>query len=236
VETLVYAPDLLVSERAKALVDQIDPGRHLVLSGDVFRTLSDRDQPQGIAVVVRIEDRSIIDICSGLRSGSEPLLVVVAHQLQDPGNLGSIIRTADAAGATGVIVVGPSVDLYAPQTVRATMGSIFSLPIVRLADEAALSPWYAEMRAAGLPLLVAATSAHAQQVYFELDFCRPLVLLIGNERQGLPVAIRDEADVAIHLPMAGQATSLNASAATAALLYEAVRQRRTREEQTPHAT
>jgi TrmH family RNA methyltransferase len=236
VETLVYAPDLLVSERARALVNQVDPQRHLVLSGDVFRSLSDRDQPQGIAVVVRIGDRPLADVYSSSRPGGESLLVVVAYQLQDPGNLGSIIRTADAAGATGLIVVEPSVDLYAPQTVRATMGSIFSLPIVRMSDVAALSSWYSEMRAAGLPLLVAATSAHAQQVYFEVDFCRPLVLLIGSERQGLPLAIRNESDVAIKLPMAGQATSLNASAATAALLYEAVRQRRTRGESTSRAT
>jgi len=224
-ETLVYAPELLVSERAKSLVDKIDPAHRLVLSGDVFRTLSDRDQPQGIAAVIHVEDRPLTDICTSPRLRDGPLLVVVAYQLQDPGNLGSVIRTADAAGATGVVVVEPSVDLYAPQTVRATMGSIFSLPVVRLADGAALWPWFAEIRATGLPLLVVASSARAQQVHFDVDLGKPLVLLIGSERQGLPVDVREKADVAIRLPMAGQATSLNASAAAAALIYEAVRQR-----------
>ena len=224
-ETLVYAPDLIVSERARSLVEMVDPDHRLVLSGDVFRSLSDRDQPQGIAAVVRMEDRPLADLCSSSWLEDRSLLVVVAYQLQDPGNLGSIIRTADAAGATGVIVVEPSVDLYAPQTIRATMGSIFCLPIVRLANGAALPTWFAEIRASDVPLQVVASSAHAQQVYYDVDLGGPLVLLIGSERQGLPEAVRQEADVAVRLPMAGCATSLNASAATAALLYEAIRQR-----------
>jgi TrmH family RNA methyltransferase len=219
-DTLVYAPDLLVSERAQALVEQVEPARRLVLSGDVFRTLSDRDEPQGIAAVIRIQDRPLAAIPL---SGN--LLVVVAHQLRDPGNLGAIIRTADAVGASGVVVVGTSVDLYDPQTVRATMGSLFALPVVRLEDEAALSAWYKEVRAAGLPLLVVASSAHGAQVHFDVDYRRPLVLLVGNERYGLPASMRQEADVLVRLPMVGRATSLNVSAATAALVYEIVRQR-----------
>lgn len=220
VETLVYAPDLLVSERAQALVERVAPAQHLCLSGDVFRTLSDRDDPQGIAAVVRIEERSLADI-----PPADDLLVIVAYQLRDPGNLGTIIRTADAAGATGVVIVEPSVDLYDPQTVRATMGSLFALPIVRLVGEAALSRWHQDLRAAGLPLLVVASSAHGQQAHFEVDYGRPLTLLVGSERHGLPPPVREEADVLVRLPMTGRATSLNVAAATAALVYEVIRQR-----------
>ncbi len=221
-QTLVYAPDLLVSERARDLVEQVDPDQRLALSGDVFRTLSDRDEPQGIAAVVCIPDRPLAAIPL-----TDDLLVIVAHQLRDPGNLGSIIRTADATGANGVVVVEPSVDPYDPQTVRATMGSLFALPIVHLADETALASWYTEIRTAGLPLLVAASSAHGQQIHFDVDYRCPVVLLVGNERRGLPASIREEADVTVRLPMAGRATSLNVSAATAALVYEVIRQRRT---------
>jgi TrmH family RNA methyltransferase len=220
VETLVYAPDLLVSERAKALVERAAPDQRLCLSGDVFRTLSDRDDPQGIAAVVRIEERSLADI-----PPADDLLVIVAYQLRDPGNLGTIIRTADGAGATGVVVVEPAVDLYDPQTVRATMGSLFALPIVRLADGTALSRWHQDLRAAGLPLLVVASSAHGQRAHFEVDYNRPLTLLVGSERHGLPSSIREEADVLVRLPMVGRATSLNVAAATAALVYEVIRQR-----------
>jgi len=144
-ETLVYAPDLLVSERAQALVERVEAGQRLALSGEVFRSFSDRDQPQGIAAVMRIEERTLAEL-----SLVEDLLVVVAHQLCDPGNLGSIIRTADGAGAKGIVVVEPSVDLYDPQTVRATMGSLFALPIVRLEEEGALGAWYGQVRASGL--------------------------------------------------------------------------------------
>jgi RNA methyltransferase, TrmH family len=220
VETLVYAPDLLVSERAQALVEQMEPVGRLILSGDVFRTLSDRDEPQGIAAVVRIQDRPLSAIHL-----SGDLLVVVAHQLRDPGNLGTIIRTADAVGASGVVVVGPSVDLYDPQTVRATMGSLFALPVVRLDDEAPLSAWYKDIRAASFPLLVVASSAHGEQSHFDIDYRRPVVLLVGSERYGLPDFMRQGADVLVRLPMVGRATSLNVSAATAALVYEIVRQR-----------
>lgn len=219
-ETLVYAPDLLVSERAKALVERTELSRRLSLSGNVFRTLSDRDEPQGLAAVVRIEERSLADIPL-----AGDMLVIVAYQLRDPGNLGTIVRTADAAGATGVVVVEPSVDLYDPQTVRATMGSLFALPIVRLTDETALPRWYGDVRTAALPLLVVASSARGQRVYFEADYCRPVVLLMGSERRGLPASVRDEADILVRLPMAGRATSLNVAAATAALVYEVIRQR-----------
>ncbi len=219
-ETLVYAPGLLVSERAQALVERVAPGRRLALAGDVFGSISEREQPQGIAAVVRIEERppDTIPLSAGL-------LVIVAYQLNDPGNLGSIIRTADAAGATAVIVVEPSADVYDPQAVRATMGSLFALPVVRMADEAALAAWQSQVRAAGLDLLVVATSAHGAQRHFDVDYDRPVVLLLGNESYGLPDPVRQGADVLVRLPMAGRATSLNVSAAAAALVYEIVRQR-----------
>ena len=220
VESLVYSPELLVSERAKGLVERVEPARQIVLSGDVFRTLSGREDPQGIAAVVCIKERSLSDIPL-----SNDMLVIVAYQLQDPGNLGSILRTADAVGATGVVVVEPSVDLYDPETVRATMGSLFALPIVRVADETALPRWYTEIRAAGLPLQVVGSSAHAQQLHFEVEYQHPIVLLVGNERQGLPQSARESVDLMVRLPMVGRATSLNVAAATAALVYEVIRQR-----------
>ena len=221
VETLVHAPGLLVSERARALVAQAAGIDHLAVSDEVFASLSDREGPQGIAAVVRIEDRSLEAIPL-----SGDLLAVVAYGLRDPGNLGSIVRTADAAGASGVVVVEPSADLYDPQAVRATMGSLFALPVVRMEDGTALATWYTRIRAAGHALAVVASSAHGTQVYYELNYCRPLVLLLGSERHGLPEAVRAQADALVRLPMAGRATSLNVSAAAAALIYEAVRQRR----------
>jgi TrmH family RNA methyltransferase len=108
------------------------------------------------------------------------------------------------------------------------MGSLFALPIVRLPRDEALSLWYAEVRAAGVPLFVVASSAHGQQDYFDVNYCRPLALLVGSERHGLPASVCARADAFVRLPMTGRATSLNASAAAAALIYEAIRQRRNR--------
>jgi tRNA G18 (ribose-2'-O)-methylase SpoU len=221
VDTLVYAPELLVSERAQALVERVAPEQRLALASDVFGSISDREQPHGIAAVIRIQEPALAAIPL-----AREMLALVAYQLSDPGNVGSIIRTADAAGAAGVIVVEPSADIYDPQAVRATMGSLFALPVVRLDDEAALSTWYAEVRAAGLDLLVAATSAHGAQVHYDVDYRRPVALLVGNESYGLPDGVRRSADVLVRLPMAGRATSLNVSAAAAALVYEIIRQRR----------
>jgi tRNA G18 (ribose-2'-O)-methylase SpoU len=220
-ETLVYAPELLTSDRATALVQRVGPDRHLVLSGDVFRALSNRDQPQGIAAVMSIEDHPLDAI-----PPSDNLLVIVACQLQDPGNLGAIIRTADAAAASGVIVLGPSVDVHDPRAVRATMGSLFAVPIIRLGHEADLQGWFAALRADGLPLQVIASSARGNHDIFDIDCRGPLVLLLGSERNGLPESIRKGADVFARLPMAGRATSLNVSAAAAAMMYEVIRQRR----------
>ena len=221
VETLVYAPDLLVSERAQALIEQADPAHRLALSADAFRSLSGRDDPQGIAAVIRIEDRPL----SALPLSAE-MLVVVAYQLSDPGNLGAIIRTADAAGATGVVVVTPSVDLYDPQVVRATMGSLFALPVIYPVEPVGLERWVGQVRAAGVPLCIVASSVHGRQDYFDADYRRPLALLVGNERYGLPPDLRDRADLLVRLPMLGRATSLNVSAAAAAMVYEILRQRR----------
>lgn len=220
VETLIYAPELLVSDRAQALVERVDPADRLALSGEVMASLSDRDQPQGIAAVVRFQDPPLNSIPMG-----KDLLVVVAHQLRDPGNLGAIVRTADAAGASGVVIVEPAVDLHDPQTVRATMGSLFALPIVRVTGDVDLEAWYRDLRATGLPLSVVASSAHGQVLYYEADYRRPVVLLVGSERQGLAEEVKRGADVVVRLPQAGRATSLNVSAAAAVLIYEVVRQR-----------
>jgi TrmH family RNA methyltransferase len=219
-ETLVYAPELMVSERAHTLLDEADASHRLAVSGDVLRSLSTREQPQGIVAAVRLEPNSLADI-----QISEDLFVVVACQLRDPGNLGAIVRTADAAGASGVVVIEPSVDLTDPQAVRATMGSLFSLPIVPLASAQPLAAWCGELRSTEFAPLVVASSAHGEALHYDVDYCRPVVLLLGSERYGLPPELRESADLTVRLPMAGRATSLNVSAAAAALVYEIVRQR-----------
>lgn len=223
VETLLYSPDLLVSERARGLLQQHTDTELLSVSSEVFRSLSDRDTPQGIAAVVRFSRTTPQEI--PLRAD---LLVIVAWQLQTPGNLGAIIRTADAAGAHAVLIVEPSVDLYDPETVRATMGSLYALPVVSLHDTADWPAWLNYVREAGIPLQVVGTSARATRLIWDVDCTGPLALLVGSEKDGLSDDARSTASLLARLPMAGSASSLNVSAATAAIVFEVVRQRMAR--------
>ncbi|MFO7698802.1 MAG: RNA methyltransferase [Anaerolineae bacterium] len=222
VETLLHCPELLVSERARALLEQHADIEQLVVSPEVFGSLSGREAPQGIAAVVRSSATSLHEIPL-----PSDLFVIVAWQLQTPGNLGAIIRTADAAGAHAVVIVEPSVDLYDPDTIRATMGSLYALPIALVRDESDLNTWFAGVRGTGIPLQILGTTAHATRLIWDVDCRGPLALLIGSEKDGLPEHIRSTVDVLARLPMAGSASSLNVSAATAAIVFEVVRQRMT---------
>ncbi len=222
VELLVYAPELLVSEHAQALLQEHATLEQLAVTPEVFGSLSDREAPQGIAAVVRMSQATLADL-----EPTNDLLMVVAWQLQTPGNLGAIIRTADAAGADAVAIVEPSVDLYDPLTVRATMGSLYALPVVTVSGENELGAWFETVRAAGIPLRVMGTSAHGTALVWEVDCRGPLAILIGSEKDGLSEHARSMADTLARLPMSGSASSLNVSAATAAILFEAVRQRTT---------
>ena len=220
VETLVYAPELLTSDHASALVVQVPPDRRLAVSSRVFQSLSDRQGPQGLGAVVRM-----VDLPWEAISLSEGLLLVVAHQVHDPGNLGTIIRTADCVAASGVVVIEPAADPYDPRAVRASMGSLFALPLVRLSDEATLWHWAREAKAAGWPLQVVATSAHGTEDYRALDYRRPTVILMGSEGPGLPDSAKAQADALVCIPLRGRASSLNVAAAAAVLLYEVLNQR-----------
>jgi TrmH family RNA methyltransferase len=220
IECLVYAPEILVSEHGQRLVGEVPSDRLLSVSPHVFESLSRRDGPQGVGAVVRMIDRPLADI-----PVTSDLLLLVAHQLRDPGNLGTIIRTADCVGASGVVLVEPSADPYDERAIRASMGSLFALPLVRLSDDGPLWRWLWEAQASGCPLQTVATSAQAGQDYRAPDYRRPSVILVGSEGPGLPDDMRARADTVVKIPLLGRASSLNVASATAVLLYEAINQR-----------
>ena len=152
-------------------------------------------------------------------------LGVALDRPASPGNLGSIIRSADAFGAGGVIVAGHAADVYDPRTVRASTGSLFALPVVRCPSHRDVAAWVAAQRARGVPIVLAGTDERAGLDVFDFDFTRPTLLLVGNEATGLSSAWRDLCDQAVRIPMTGAASSLNAANATTAVLYEIARQR-----------
>ena len=178
--------------------------------------LCDTSTPPGVLAVVKRKDYSLA-ACTGQGA---PSLWVVLDGVQDPGNAGTIVRTAYAAGCSGVFLTRGSVDIFAPKTVRATMGAVFHLPIVPGLEPSALLAWLREQETQCI-----VTAAGAPRCYFAADLTRPLALVLGNESQGVSEILRAAADEIVRIPMRRESESLNVATAAAVILFEAVRQR-----------
>jgi TrmH family RNA methyltransferase len=177
--------------------------------------LSDSVSPAGLVAVCRFIDVPLRDL---LVTSSPPL--VICADVRDPGNAGTIIRTADAVGAGGVVLTGHSVDLYNPKTVRASVGSLFHLPLAVVPDTAAA---VAAIRAAGMDVLAADGAGELD--LFEIDeiLADQVAWLFGNEAWGLPAEVAALADHRVRIPIPGRAESLNLSTAAAVCLYAGAR-------------
>jgi TrmH family RNA methyltransferase len=151
---------------------------------------------------------------------SDDCLVIVLDEVRDPGNVGTIIRSADAVGANAVVLGKGCVDLYNPKTVRSTMGSLFHLPII----EADLSLLIPDAKKRGIA--VVGTSLQAKHTCYNYNWTEPVWLVMGNESEGLSSTVREQLDEAVIIPMVGQAESLNVAMASTIILYEALRQRK----------
>ena len=190
-----------------------------MLSDDVFARVSDTKTPQGVLAAVRMVKYSFSDIL-GVKKTAAHTHVQRAF-LQDPGNMGTVFRSAEAAGATGILMSGDCVDIYNPKVIRSTMGAIFRLPFYRAEN---LREAVQELRAAGLR--VYAAHLEGRRTYDGEDYRRGCAFLIGNEGNGLRPEIAECADCRIRIPMEGGTESLNAAVAASILLFEAARQRR----------
>jgi TrmH family RNA methyltransferase len=218
-ETLVLAPDLLESDFARGLVRRLRERGVPVLevTGDVFRSISLKEGPQGIGAVVRQRTVRLSDVKAG-----RGLCWVALEAVADPGNLGTILRTADAVGASGVILVDTTTDSHDPEAVRASMGAVFAQPVVRATlDE--LAAWKREQGC-----FLVGTSDAAGADYRDIAYPRPLVLFMGSERQGLSEDAVALTDMMVQIPMVGHSDSLNLAVATGVMLYEVFNQRQGR--------
>ena len=187
----------------------------LSVSSALYKKISDTETPQGILAVVRQQRESL----EAVATMANKTLWLILDSLQDPGNVGTIIRTADAAGAAGVILAGECADLYAGKTTRATMGSLFHLPVIK-----ASAPQCLEFcHRLGLSLYVA--GAEAKDAYTVVDLTTPCAVVLGNEGAGVGDDFRRQAQLHLKIPIAGRAESLNVASAAAVILFEAVRQR-----------
>jgi RNA methyltransferase, TrmH family len=192
----------------------------------LFAGVADTEHPQGVAALVKppqVELNKLLTTPPGARA---PLLVLLAG-VQDPGNVGTIVRTAAAFGATGVATTATgqsgTASPFAPKAMRASAGASLHLPI---ASGMALGILLTQLKLNGIRTFASCAEPEAAIAPWEADWCEPVALLVGNEGAGLPKGVVEAADARIHVPMATKVESLNAAAAAAVVLYEAFRQRR----------
>ncbi|NEA36199.1 TrmH family RNA methyltransferase [Streptomyces sp. SID13031] len=207
-----WAQDVLQGQRA---VERVS------MAPELLTELGEKGEtaPELIAVV-----EMPADDLSRIKVGPD-FLGVVFDRPTGPGNIGSIIRSADAFGADGVIVTGHAADVYDSKAVRASTGSLFAVPAVRVPSQREVMEWVEAQRAAGTPVVVVGTDEKGEADIFDFDLTRPTLLLIGNETSGLSTAWKELADHLLRIPMTGSASSLNAANAATAVLYEVSRQR-----------
>ena len=215
-QELYFSPDWFLGENENALIKQAEESGALLieLSKDAFAKVAYRERPDGLLALAPQWERSLDD----LKLPEEPFLLVV-EAIEKPGNLGTILRSADAAGCDGVIVCDPVTDIFNPNVVRASTGVLFSVPLV-VAESEQVHAWLKSKN-----IRIVATTPAAEQLYTDTDLRGPMAVIMGSEQYGLSDFWLQNADQPVRIPMAGQADSLNVAMATIITLFEAVRQR-----------
>ncbi|ADL08153.1 TrmH family RNA methyltransferase [Thermosediminibacter oceani] len=212
VEFLVVSDDFL--ERHREKIKEYENIKVYEVPRKVYDTLSDTEAPQGIMAVVRMKNHELTSIYE------DNFLIVALDGIKDPGNIGTIIRTADAAGASGILAGKGCVDIYNPKVVRSTMGSIFHLPVIEGVDLPVVLHELSQKRAK-----IVVTHLGAEKSYFDADLTGPVVLVFGSEAEGVSPEILKISTEVVKIPMPGKAESLNVAVAGGIVLFEAVRQR-----------
>src|SRR5262245_44433301 len=223
-ESIAFTSDLESTERGLALKDALQrvPCRGAELNKQVMDYMSDTENPQGIAAIVARPHFTLDEVFE-----REPQLLVIADGLQDPGNIGAIVRTAEAAGATGLVSTTGTVSPFNPKAMRASMGSALRLPIVVSQTPEAIARACSQL---GINILCASPTAVESPrpksiSYTDADFRKGFALVMGSEGGGIPSNVLADAGQFVHIPMAPSVESLNVASSTAILLYEAARQR-----------
>jgi len=217
IESIIYSDRLYDNPRGADLFEAFKQlrCRGAYVTEPVINSVSSVEMSQGVAAIAFEPHYELSDVID-----QETTLLVIAHQLQDPGNLGTIIRAAEAAGADGVVVTRATTDPFRPKALRASMGSAFRLPIATHAPVRDVIKKCAEYN---IPVI--ATDTRARYVYTELNLVAPVAILFGQEGSGLGEDVSFSADLVVKIPIAESVESLNVATAAAIILFEAARQR-----------
>lgn len=218
-QTLFYCPKLFLKTNEKDLIEKAKSLCPEVLECDegVFEKLSYRDRPDGLLAIAPKMQKTLIDLKKNL---SKSPFIIVAVSIEKPGNLGTILRSGDAAGIDGVIVCDPKTDIHNPNVVRASVGTLFTLPVIEATSQETLA-FLTENK-----ISIVASTPHAKDNFFATPLKGPIAILVGSEQYGLEQDWFDRSEIKVRIPMHGIADSLNAAQAATLLLYEALRQRK----------
>lgn len=220
IRAVLYDAERSLSRWATGVLER-SGGEPVAIVPELLRQLSDKDQdlPELVLVVgLPQDDLSRIDV-------EQSFLGMVLDRPSMPGNIGTIVRSLDAFGGSGLLVTGHGADPYDPKSVRASTGSLFAVPAVRVPSHEQVLAWVRERREAGVAVTVVATDEDGTQDIADLDLTGPTLLVVGNETSGLSAGWREASDVIARIPIGGAASSLNAASAATVTLYEAARQR-----------
>jgi tRNA G18 (ribose-2'-O)-methylase SpoU len=222
IAALLYPDGRPLSDWARGVLDDVPAATRVAMAGELLHELGGKsDESPELLAVVRLRDDDLGRVPVGPR-----LLAVVFDRPTTPGNVGTLVRSADAFGASGLVVTGHAADPYDPKAVRASTGSLLALPVVRVPSHREVLDWVATLRGGGLPVEIVGTDEHGAVDITEHDLTGPTVVVVGNETRGLSAAWREACDRMVRIPMTGAASSLNAASAGTVVLYEAARQRR----------
>ncbi|MBA3958278.1 MAG: RNA methyltransferase [Parachlamydiaceae bacterium] len=223
IERVFVCRELFLGSNEDALLSRLrSKGTQILTCTEpVFRKISYRDRPDGLVAVAPQQHIDLTTLQEQFKANKSPLLVV-AEAIEKPGNLGTILRSSDAVGVDALIVCDRCTDIHNPNVVRASVGTLFTVPVVEAKGLETLQ-WLKQNKIA----ILAATPS-AKEEYTAVDMTQPVAIVVGTEQLGLSEQWMQQADIQVRIPMCGVADSLNVAMATTLLLYEALRQRRVR--------
>ena len=215
IRSFAYPHGRQLSRWASSILEGSTAETHLEMAPELFAQISGKDEPSELIAVAAIRPDAVerIPLASGMA-------VVIVDRPASPGNLGTLIRSCDAFGVSGVIVTGHGVDLYDPATIRASVGAFFEVPCIALPSHREVADWVRDARQALPGLTLVGTSARASSALRGFVWSAEVVIVVGNETAGLSHAYREMCDAVVRIPMRGTATSLNAAIAASIVLYE----------------
>ena len=211
-----YCPSMFLGENEVPLLKELEEQgvATFEVNEQILEKIAYRDRPEGLIAIAEIQSHTLADI-PVVENG----LYLIAESIEKPGNLGSILRSADAAGVTGIILCDKCTDIYNPNVIRASTGALFSVPLAECTAQESFD-WVRQHN-----IKVLAATPHTENIHTDADMTQSVAIAVGTEQSGLTDFWMDEADIKVKIPMLGKIDSLNVATATTIMLYEAARQR-----------